>query len=214
MIKTVVRTAAFIAGVLSASIASAQQQIWWWCPSARAYYPQVQICPTGTWQQVAPMLPPQPTYGQTPLRQQEAKEATMAERPFWQSSLGSLASGDCKALEAVIFDRKRYGIVAPSMASDEAALQRCRLEPLRTPAVSTSTSRAATAQTPPASPGASAVDAQTAALADDHGAMYQKGLDDRATWEEWFNSLQGDYKTALSFGPASGHYQTPDRASR
>ena len=34
------------------------------------------------------------------------------------------------------------------------------------------------------------------AVTDDHGATaYQDGLRDRAAWEEWFNSLRGDYKT-------------------
>ena len=42
----------------------------------------------------------------------------------------------------------------------------------------------------------------SAALADDQGAIYQKGLSDRAAWEAWFNSLQGDMKTGA------------DRASR
>jgi predicted aspartyl protease len=41
-------------------------------------------------------------------------------------------------LEAVIDDRRRYGIVAPSKDADEAALQRCRLEPLGTDAGSQS----------------------------------------------------------------------------
>jgi hypothetical protein len=46
---------------------------------------------------------------------------------------------------------------------------------------------------PPAAP------QRSAALADDHGGMYQKGLDDRAAWEAWFNSLQGDYKTGAFY---------------
>jgi len=47
---------------------------------------------------------------------------------------------------------------------------------------------------PPAAP------QRSAALADDHGGMYQKGLDDRAAWEAWFNSLQpGDFKTGAFY---------------
>jgi len=38
------------------------------------------------------------------------------------------------------------------------------------------------------------------ALAEDHGAAaYQDGLHDRAAWEQWFNSLQGDYKTGAFY---------------
>jgi hypothetical protein len=38
------------------------------------------------------------------------------------------------------------------------------------------------------------------AVTDDQGATgYQDGLRDRAAWEEWFNSLQGDYKTGALY---------------
>jgi hypothetical protein len=43
----------------------------------------------------------------------------------YQSSLSNLASEECRALEAVIQDRQRYGIVARSEAQDEATLQQC-----------------------------------------------------------------------------------------
>jgi hypothetical protein len=46
---------------------------------------------------------------------------------------------------------------------------------------------------PPAAP------QRFAALAADHGAIYQKGLSDRADWEMWFNSLQGDYKSGAFY---------------
>ena len=54
--------------------------------------------------------------------------ATVQQQQF-QSSLSSLTSEKCRALEAVIYDRQRYGIVAASEGPDEAVLQRCRLEP-------------------------------------------------------------------------------------
>jgi hypothetical protein len=38
------------------------------------------------------------------------------------------------------------------------------------------------------------------AVTDEQGATaYQDGLHDRAAWEEWFNGLQGDYKTGAFF---------------
>jgi hypothetical protein len=37
------------------------------------------------------------------------------------------------------------------------------------------------------------------ALADDQVTMYQKGLSDRAAWEAWFNSLEGDFKTGAFY---------------
>jgi hypothetical protein len=55
--------------------------------------------------------------------------ATAAQRQY-QTTLSSLTSEECRALEAVIEERERYGIIAPSRDADAAALQRCRLEEL------------------------------------------------------------------------------------
>jgi clan AA aspartic protease (TIGR02281 family) len=43
----------------------------------------------------------------------------------YQPVVSSLASQECRALEAVIQDRQRYGIVARSGAQDDAALRQC-----------------------------------------------------------------------------------------
>jgi len=52
--------------------------------------------------------------------------ATPAQ-PQYQSAVSNLGSEECRALQAVIEDRERYGIVAPSRASDEEALRECGL---------------------------------------------------------------------------------------
>jgi hypothetical protein len=41
------------------SVAPAAQQWWYWCPSAKGYYPYVSTCPEG-WQRVAPQPPQGP----------------------------------------------------------------------------------------------------------------------------------------------------------
>jgi hypothetical protein len=43
------------AALVTISISHANAQ-YWWCPTARAYYPQVPVCPV--WQQVGPAQPP------------------------------------------------------------------------------------------------------------------------------------------------------------
>jgi hypothetical protein len=45
----------------------------------------------------------------------------------YQSAVSSLGSEQCRALQAVIEDRERYGIVAPSRDLDEDALRQCGL---------------------------------------------------------------------------------------
>ena len=45
----------------------------------------------------------------------------------YQSAASNLGSEQCRALQAVIEDRERYGIVAPSRDADEAALRQCVL---------------------------------------------------------------------------------------
>ena len=53
--------------------------------------------------------------------------ATTAQRQY-QTFIGNLGSEKCNALQAVVEDRERYGIVAPSRDADEAALRRCHVE--------------------------------------------------------------------------------------
>jgi hypothetical protein len=48
----------------------------------------------------------------------------------YRAPLSSLASEKCRALERIIEAREQFGIIAPSRDADEAALERCRLEPL------------------------------------------------------------------------------------
>jgi predicted aspartyl protease len=43
----------------------------------------------------------------------------------YQSATSNLGSEECRALQAVIEDRERYGIVASSRDADEAALRQC-----------------------------------------------------------------------------------------
>jgi hypothetical protein len=45
----------------------------------------------------------------------------------YQSAISNLGSEECRALQAVIQDRERYGIIAPSRAADEDALRQCGL---------------------------------------------------------------------------------------
>jgi predicted aspartyl protease len=45
----------------------------------------------------------------------------------YQSAVSNLGSEECRALQAVIEDRERYGIVASSRDADEAALRQCEL---------------------------------------------------------------------------------------
>jgi hypothetical protein len=53
------------------------------------------------------------------------------------------------------------------------------------------------------------------AATDDHGtAAYEEGLRDRAAWEEWFNSLQGDYKTGASTGQGQAQRAHASKAER
>jgi len=50
------------------------------------------------------------------------------------------------------------------------------------------------------------------AATDDHDtAAYQGGLRDRAAWEEWFNSLQGDYKTGAFYWSSQRSLPHPGR---
>ena len=49
----------------------------------------------------------------------------------YQSGASNLGSEECRALQAVIEDRERYGIVAPSKDLDEDALLQCGLPPLQ-----------------------------------------------------------------------------------
>jgi predicted aspartyl protease len=51
--------------------------------------------------------------------------ATAAQRQY-QTSVSNLGSEECNALQAVVEDRERYGIVAPSKDADDADLRRCR----------------------------------------------------------------------------------------
>ena len=74
--------ASAIALALAGSPATAEAQaVWWWCPAARAYYPQVQLCPNGTWQRVGPSQP-QP----------------QARKPFWTPD-GQFNTGGASAAE-------------------------------------------------------------------------------------------------------------------
>jgi aspartyl protease family protein len=52
---------------------------------------------------------------------------TTPVQPQYQSAVSSLGSEECRALQAVIEDRERYGIIAPSRAADEDALRQCGL---------------------------------------------------------------------------------------
>jgi clan AA aspartic protease (TIGR02281 family) len=56
----------------------------------------------------------------------------------YRAPLSSLASEKCRALERVIEAREQFGINARSRDADEAALERCRLEPPSTGAESRS----------------------------------------------------------------------------
>ena len=44
--------------------------------------------------------------------------------------------------------------------------------------------------------------------------MYDNGLADRTAWENWFNGLQGDFKTGAFFWAGSGLCPIPDHAVR
>jgi len=60
----------------------------WWCPSARAYYPQVRICPTGTWVQVGPTtaaLPRPTSEGGAQARVNQLCAARQGD-PFWRTT--------------------------------------------------------------------------------------------------------------------------------
>jgi hypothetical protein len=63
-------------------------QTYWWCPAARAYYAQVQICPTGTWQQVGPGMP----YGWP--------NSTKPRKLVYQRLDGTFGSGTLQEIEA------------------------------------------------------------------------------------------------------------------
>jgi hypothetical protein len=53
--------------------------------------------------------------------------ACAAPQRQYQSAASNLGSEECRALQAVIEDRERYDIVAPSRDADEAALRQCVL---------------------------------------------------------------------------------------
>jgi hypothetical protein len=52
---------------------------------------------------------------------------TRAAQRQYQTAITDLSSERCRALQAVVEGRERYGIVAPSRDLDEDVLRRCRL---------------------------------------------------------------------------------------
>src|ERR1700730_1905799 len=64
MTRRIVRFCLAVGALVTTSISHANAQ-YWWCPAARAYYPQIQVCPA--WQQVGPVQAPAPSLYRPPL---------------------------------------------------------------------------------------------------------------------------------------------------
>jgi hypothetical protein len=106
---------------------------YWWCPSARAYYPQAQICPTGTWQQVAPTQPPppRPFYGQwhqPSQRYYDPQERKVYQRPDGTFGVGTMAEVDAENAEHERLKRQQEANATAEGEAREAQARIARAE--------------------------------------------------------------------------------------